>query len=163
MSTMTPSKAIEITEPRHPASGSAGSDFTQTLLAQVYASLWVEHSDAKTRGSQERAALTALLGMEPRDEREGMLCALLIASHNAAMECHRRAMIGGQTLESRRDNLNLASKLSRNFVTLMDVFDRRRGKRPQRIIVEHVDVHAGGQAIVGTVTPSDRSSRRLEE
>jgi hypothetical protein len=163
MSAMTPPQAIEITEPRHPTSGSTSSDFTQTLLDQVYASLWTEHSDAKTRGNQIRAALTALLGMEPRDELEGMLCAQLVASHNATMECYRRAMIGGQTLECRRDNLNQASKLSRIFVAQMDAFDRRRGKGQQRITVEHVNVHAGGRAIVGTVTPSDRSSRRSEE
>jgi hypothetical protein len=30
----------------------------------------------------------------------------LIASHNAAMECYRRAMIPGQTFEGRRENLN---------------------------------------------------------
>src|SRR5262249_37146033 len=121
MNAMTPSQAaIEFTEPRHPASGSAGSEFTQTLLDQVSASLWVEHSDAKTRRNQIGAAIIAMGAMEPRDEVEGMLAALLIASHSAAMECHRRAMIGGQTIESRRDNLNQASKLSRNFVTLMD-------------------------------------------
>ena len=85
------------------------------------------------------------------------------ASHNAAMECHRRAMIDGQTLESRRDNLNQASKLSRNFVTLMDAYDRRRGKVQQRIIVERVDVHSGGQAIVDNITPNDGSSRRSKE
>jgi hypothetical protein len=32
--------------------------------------------------------------------------AQLIATHNATMECYRRAMIGEQTLEGRRENLN---------------------------------------------------------
>jgi hypothetical protein len=158
-----PPKAMEITEPLNPFSGSAGGEFTETLLAQVYASLWVEHGDAKRRRSQIHASLIAMGGVEPRDELEGMLCAQLIAIHNAAMECYRRAMIGDQTLEGRRDNLNQASKLSRNFVALMDALDRRRGKGQQRITVEHVNVHAGGQAIVGNVTPSDGSRRRSEE
>jgi hypothetical protein len=32
-----------------------------------------------------------------------MIAAQLIATHNATMECYRRAMIGEQTLEGRRD------------------------------------------------------------
>ena len=163
MSAKTPFKAEEITEPLCPVSGSSDKDFTETLLAQVYASLWVEHSDAARRGSQIRASLVALGGIEPRDELEGMLSAQLIATHSAAMEAYRRAMIGDQTLEGRRENLNQASKLSRNFAALMDVLDRRRGKGQQRITVEHVNVHAGGQAIVGNVTPKDGSSRKSEE
>jgi hypothetical protein len=92
-----------------------------------------------------------------------VLIAQLIAIHNAAMEAYRRAMIGDQTFEGRRDNLNQACKLSRNFAALMGGLDYRRGKGQQRITVEHVNVHAGGQAIVGNVTPSDGSSRRSEE
>ena len=42
-----------------------------------------------------------------------MIAAQLIAAHNATMECYRRAMIGEQTLEGRRDNLSQANKLSR--------------------------------------------------
>jgi hypothetical protein len=39
-----------------------------------------------------------------------MIAAQLIAAHNATMECYRRAMIGEQTLEGRRDNLSQANK-----------------------------------------------------
>jgi hypothetical protein len=37
--------------------------------------------------------------MEPKDVIGGMLAAQLLASHNAAMECDRRAMIGDQPFE----------------------------------------------------------------
>ncbi len=40
-----------------------------------------------------------------------MLAAQLLASHNAAMECYRRAMISEQTFEGRKENLNQANKL----------------------------------------------------
>jgi hypothetical protein len=109
------------------------------------------------------AAITAMLGMKPRDEREGMLIAQLIASHNAAMECYRLAMLPEQTFEGRHENLNQANKLSRTYAALTDALDRHRGKGQQRITVEHVNVHAGGQAIVGAVTPGDGSSRQSEE
>src|ERR1700719_2264511 len=82
---------------------------------------------------------------------EGMIAAQLLAAHNATMECYRRAMIGEQTLEGRRDNLNQANKLSRTYATLIEALNRHRGKGQQKVTVEHVDVHAGGQAVVGVV------------
>src|SRR5580704_17612838 len=54
-------------------------------------------------------------------------------------------------------------RLSRTYAALTEALDRHRGKGQQRITVEHVNVHAGGQAIVGAVTPRDGSSRRSEE
>jgi hypothetical protein len=34
---------------------------------------------------------------------------------------------------------------------LLDALNRHRGKGQQRIVVEHVHVHSGGQAVVGVV------------
>ena len=144
-------------------SGSDDEDFTRILVTQVDTSLWVEHSDSEQRDRQFNAAITAMKGMKPRDELEGMLSAQLIAIHNAAMECCRRAMLGNQTFEGRRENLNQANKLSRTYAALTEALDRHRGKGQQRITVEHVNVHAGGQAIVGTVTTGDGSGRQSEE
>ena len=44
------------------------------------------------------------------------MAAQLLATYNAAMECYRRAMVGGQTFDGRRENLNQATKLSRTWV-----------------------------------------------
>ena len=79
------------------------------------------------------------------------MAAQLIAAHNAAMECYRRAMIGEQTFEGRRENLNQANKLSRTWAMLLEALNRHRGKGQQKVTVEHVHVHAGGQAVVGVV------------
>jgi hypothetical protein len=93
-----------------------------------------------------------------------MMAAQLIASHSAAMECYRRAMIGEQTFEGRRDNLNQANKLSRSFSILLDALNRHRGKGQQKVTVEHVHVHAGGQAMVGAIaTPGGGDRERSEE
>ncbi len=80
-----------------------------------------------------------------------MIAAQLIAAHNVAMECYRRAMIGEQTLEGYRENLSQANKLSRTYAVLLDALNRHRGKGQQKVTVEHVHVHPGGQAVVGTV------------
>ncbi len=82
--------------------GSRSDDFNNILISQTLQTLWVKNSDDTTRDRQLQAALAGLMGIAPRDELEGMLAAQMIAAHNNAMECHRRAMIGEQTFEGRK-------------------------------------------------------------
>jgi hypothetical protein len=56
-----------------------------------------------------------------------------------------------QTFEGRKENLSQANKLSRTHATLLEALNRHRGKGQQKVTVEHVHVHNGGQAIVGNV------------
>ncbi len=76
------------------------------------------------------------------------------------MECYRRAMIGEQSFEGRRENLNQANKLSRTYSTLLGALNRHRGKGQQKVTVEHVHVYKGGQAIVGNVEGVGRERKR---
>ena len=132
--------------------GSQSDDWNHVLGNQAIQSLWIKQSDNEVRARQYNAAIAGLIGIAPQDEIEGMIAAQLIAAHNATMECYRRAMIGEQTLEGRRDNLSQANKLSRTYAVLLDTLNRYRGKEgQQKVTVEHVDVHAGGQAVVGMV------------
>jgi hypothetical protein len=63
-------------------------------------------------------------------------------------------MIPKQYAEARRENLAQAGKLSRTFAMLLESLNRHRGKGQQKVTVEHVHVHSGGQAVVGMVGPS---------
>src|SRR6476659_1879441 len=92
-----------------------------------------------------------------------MIAAQLIACHNASMECYRRAMIEDQTFEGRRESLNQANKLSRTYATLLESLNRHRGKGQQKVTVEHVHVHQGGQAIVGSIEAGTGIARKLED
>jgi len=138
--------------------GSQSNDWNHVLGDQALQSLWIMHSDKEVRERQFLATIAGLIGIAPQDEIESMIAAQLIAAHNATMECYRRAMIGEQTLEGRRDNLSQANKLSRTYAVLLDALNRHRGKGgQQKVTVEHVHVHAGGQAVVGTVeTPASQ-------
>jgi hypothetical protein len=140
--------------------GSQSDNWNDILAQQTIQTLWLAHSDDETRGRQFNATITALIAIGPKDEIEGMIAAQLLATHNATMECYRRAMIGEQTLEGRRDNLNQANKLSRTCATLIEALNRHRGKEgQQKVTVEHVDVHAGGQEVVDVVeAPGGRGS-----
>ena len=133
--------------------GSESDNWNTTLADQAVHTVWLGNSDAKTRERRYHAATTALAGIGPKDELEGMVAAQLVGAHNAAMECYRRAMIPEQSYEVKHQNLNQANKLSRTFAALLETLDRHRGKGQQKVTVEHVHVHAGGQALVGMVAP----------
>ena len=112
--------------------GSQSDDWNHVLGNQAIQSLWIKQSDNEVRARQYNAAIAGLIGIAPQDEIEGMIAAQLIAAHNATMECYRRAMIGEQTLEGRRDNLGQANKLSRTYAVLLDALHRYRGKGASR-------------------------------
>jgi hypothetical protein len=131
--------------------GSQSDRWNNVLANQAMQALWVKNSSPDERDKQLSATVAALAGIGPKDELEGMIAAQLIAAHNAAMECYRRAMIGEQTFEGRRENLAQANKLSRTYAALLEALNRHRGKGQQKVTVEHVHVHEGGQAIVGNV------------
>ena len=69
--------------------GSQSDNWNHILANQAAHALWV-NPDATERDRQLSATVAALVGIEPRDELEGMIAAQLIAAHNAAMECYRR-------------------------------------------------------------------------
>jgi hypothetical protein len=162
MGTMKPKEKPEPEAPEHdpsklrgklkPIGGSISDDWNNVLANQAIQTLWkFENADAGQVNRQRSAALSALIGIAPRDECEGMIAGQLVACHNAAMECYRRAMMHNQTFEGRQENLNQANKLSRTYTTLLEALNRHRGKGQQKVTVEHVHVHEGGQAIVGNV------------
>jgi hypothetical protein len=146
-----------------PIGGSLSDSWNNVLANQTINALWLKHSDPETRDKQYSATAAALAGIGPKDELEGMMAAQLIAAHNAAMECYRRAMLPEQTLEGRRENLTQANKLSRTYTTLLEALNRHRGKGQQRVTVEHVHVHAGGQAVVGVVDGGGKRAKSKDQ
>lgn len=131
--------------------GSASDDWNDILINQAIQTMWIAHSTDEELPVQCRAVASALAGIAPRDELEAMAAAQMIAAHNSAMECYRRAMIPDQTIDGRKTNLDQANKLSRTWAALLEALNKHRGKGQQKVTVEHVHVHAGGQAVVGAV------------
>ena len=144
-------------------SGSNHEQFSLMLVNQVSRSIWTAHSDEDYKEKQLASGLEAMVGISPQDESEGMLAAQMVACHNAAMECFRRAMIANQSDIGRQQNLSFAGKLSRTYALHMETLDKHRGKGQQKVTVEHVHVHQGGQAIVGNVSTGVGSPPKKEE
>ncbi len=147
------------------AIGGSQSDYWNNILAnQTIKTLWLGHSDEESRTQQYSATVAALMGIGPKDEIEGMIASQLLAAHHAAIECYRRGMLSEQTFEGRSENLTQANKLSRTYAVLLDALNRHRCKGQQKVTVEHVHVHAGGQAVVGTVeTPGGGDRQKSED
>ena len=80
-----------------------------------------------------------------------MLAKQMIATHSAAMECLRRAMIPDQIFEGRDQNLKHAEKLLALYAKQLEALDKHRGKGQQKVTVEYVHVAPGGQAVVGNI------------
>jgi hypothetical protein len=101
----------------------------------------------------------ALHGIGPKDSLEGMLAVQLVAVHTIAMECLKRAALPNQMDFGVEVNVNRGAKLMRTFASLTEALSRYRGKGEQKMIVEHVHVHKGGQAIVGPVSQNNSGNR----
>ena len=95
---------------------------------------------------QTFAALTAI---GPRDEIEGMLAVQMTALHNLAMKRVAQAMNDAPSVA--QPAANQAVRAMHAFTNHLEVLSKYRGKGQQKVIVEHVHVHPGGQAIVGSI------------
>lgn len=134
------------------ATGSENPLLQQHLLNQTYCALWL--ADELTEDEKLTrfiSAISMLEGIEPKDGTEGMLATQMVGTHNAAMECLRRAMIPSQPNERRDENLKHATKLLSIYARQIEVLDKHRGKGQQKVTVEYVNVESGGQAVVGHV------------
>jgi hypothetical protein len=137
---------------------------SMVLFNQLFHSLQLFPNSAGIEDSYredlKKSAALALEGIGPKTEAEGLLAVQMVACHSAAMECYRRAMLSGQTVEGRDMELKFANKLSRTYATLLEtLMDSRRGKGRQKVTVKHVHVHPGGQAIVGHVQTGGSKSK----
>ena len=96
--------------------------------------------------------LPILHGLRPRDELEAMLILQMTGIHNCAMECLRRVHHPHQAPEGVEANINRTVALTKVFLSQLEALQkyREKGSR-QTVVVKHVHVNQGGQAIVGKV------------
>ena len=114
------------------------------------------------RGGKTGSAVLSLktIGeMAPGNVMEAMLAVQMIGVHNAAVEFLRRSQLPDQTVGAVDTNVARASRLTRLFIGQLEAMAKLKGTAGrQKMTVEHVHVHAGGQAIVGSVTPGNSAS-----
>ena len=143
-------------------SGVAATELLLTRGAKVVAvdgadgeSLRAQASKLRAHGAKVDEAnsnflLSVVRAVQPRDELETMLAVQMGAIHAATMMMARR-FNHVETIPQQDAAERALNKLARTYAGQMEALKRYRTGGQQRVIVEHVTVNAGGQAIVGTV------------
>ena len=88
--------------------------------------------------------------IEPRDQLEAMLAAQMAAVHSASMTFARR-LAHVDTVQQQDSAARAFVKLTRTFTAQMDALKRYRSGGEQKMVVKHVHVSDGGQAVIGQV------------
>ena len=99
--------------------------------------------------------LSVVRAVQPRDELETLLALQMGAIHAATMMLARR-LNHVETIPQQDAAERALNKLARTYAMQMETFKRYRTGGQQKVVVEHVTVNEGGQAIVGAVTQGGR-------
>jgi hypothetical protein len=134
------------------ALGTADRELAIDLLVQVSHTVPSGDSDSKLN-----CPLAALHGIHPANTLEGLLAVQMVGVHNLAMTFMGCALVKDQPIDIVDRNVNRATRLLRTFVAQVEALNRLRGTGEQKVVVKHVHVYEGGQAIVGTVTQNKQA------
>ena len=124
------------------AMGTTDLDFFDGLMLQLV-------NASKGQGPSENAVnfmLAVIKGIEPRDQIEAMLAAQMAAVHMASMAFARR-LAHVENIPQQDSAERAFNKLTRAFVAQVEALKRYRSGGEQKVIVQHVHVGEGGQAI----------------
>ncbi|WP_210163409.1 hypothetical protein, partial [Methylobacterium sp. WSM2598] len=130
--------------------GTGGRLQSESALGWLGAALREPGKSAPTQ-QQLNAGLAAIGGLAPRNEAEAMLAVQMLATNEAALSMLGRARAAVDPVAMERYG-TLATKLQRTFLAQLEAFAKLRRGGEQKVTVEHVHVHQGGQAIVGAVS-----------
>ena len=139
---------LEYAEQLQRATGSYDKECAYALLKQavnLYPTLTKDNMAAVIN-----EATPLLTGIGPKDELEGMLAVQMVGIHVLAMEMMKRSTYADQTIDGVDRNVNRAIKLSRTFVAQIEALNRHRNKE-QKMVIQHVHVNEGSQAIIGNI------------
>jgi hypothetical protein len=134
------------------ALGGGDYDFIAGLISQI-----VNVTGKGQEVSQEAAnfMLSAIRGIEPKDDVEAMLAAQMAATHMLSMTFARR-LNHVENIPQQDSASQVYNKLTRTFAAQVEALKRYRTGGEQRVTVQHVNVSDGGQAIVGDVLATPR-------
>jgi hypothetical protein len=143
-------------------SAAFGCKTHETAFALLEQIIDLEHPTTTTGPERTNTLLNAIAlvaELQPATPVEALLTTQMVGSHRAAMMFLANAMKREQTFDGRDRNVLRAVRLMRVFTEQLEAMARLKGKSgQQRVVVEHVNVAAGGQAIVGTVIPGGRGT-----
>lgn len=134
------------------AFGSKNPVFIDGLIGQIV-NIGSQGPKPDDKGMAYVASIVA--SIKPRDELEAMLAAQMAAVHNASMTFARR-LAHVENVPQQDSAERAFNKLCRTFAAQLEALKRYRTGGTQKMTIEYVNVHPGGQAIVGDVHTGGR-------
>lgn len=119
-------------------------------------------ADTQEMTNKMNSITQSMSALAPQDEFEGQLITQLVVLQEHAMNWLGRAM-RTERADFANVYLNGASKILKRHHETLEALMRYRRRGEQRMHVEHVHVHQGGQAIVGTVTSGGGVNQKSAE
>lgn len=136
-------------------------EFNEKLCKQiVYANPLIDLKDKEAVQQNLDMVTDTLNRMNPQDAIEAMINSQIIAMHNATMALSTVGALASVGGSLKGEFINHSAKISKTFVSLVEALNRHRhrDKVYQNLTVGHVDVHHGGQAIVGNVSTTPKKT-----
>ena len=131
--------------------GTDQPDQALALFSQCMKVLKRDESSDEHPGHDERQFLLSIIrDLAPCDAVERMLAVQMAATHVATIRS-ARWMATADNLPQLEAHYTGYNKLARTFAAQVEALRKHRTGGQQKVIVEHVTVNAGGQAIVGSV------------
>jgi hypothetical protein len=130
--------------------GTVSPEFASCMAADV-CDIVRSRGEAMPAPDKINAGIAAVAGIEPQNEYEAMLAAQMVGVHSVAMDMLSRAKQAGTTEHLERYG-SLATKMLRTYTAQIEALAKLRRGGSQKVMVEHVHVYPGSQAIVGAVT-----------
>jgi hypothetical protein len=133
------------------ALGTSSNDFVRVSLFQLQSAARLPCTGISELAVN--AGLAIIDAAKPRDEVEGALAVQMACTHCAAIAILAR-LGGGHGSERRVVALaSAAARLLGAYAAQTEALRRLRHGGEQVIRIERVDVHSGGQAVVGAISP----------
>ncbi|WP_286083495.1 hypothetical protein [Agrobacterium sp. FDAARGOS_525] len=131
---------------------------------RLYASMISQITNALSRGQEAEvaelnAAIALVAGIEPRDHLEAMLAFQMATVHVLSLR-HTRSLVTSDRVDLVDLHERIVNKLMRTFTAQMEALRKHRNGGNQKVVVEHVYVGEGGQAIIGNVTHGGRGRNK---
>ena len=109
----------------------------------------IANRDGDDAGSALNKSITLIAASDPKNQLELMLATQLAMTHITLGKSARLLDQNCSDVQTINSLGNLYTKLSRLGIDQINTLERMKGKGQQKIIVEKVNIEAGGKAAIG--------------
>jgi hypothetical protein len=130
------------------AFGTSSETVVQVEVQRIAGAL--RQTDGTINPAELDTVIAIISGQRPKNELEAMMICQMAVTHALAMRSLGN-LNRSTEIQQQDSNALTVARLTKAFASQVDALAKLRRGGEQRVVVEHVHVYPGGQAIVGTV------------